>query len=154
MLGGHTTSHALLALTTWTVCLPGESFHENSSSAQHIKLNQWKLPPKLDVQWPKDHKSLWELISNELADHVEEVGTPVLSALGANVLSTRRLAETSERHFDFGVPWPNGVSHVLAHLEDKMEDKLNKIEDKFDKVENKFEKMEEMMGRLLKKLDP
>ena len=58
-----------------------ESSHENSSSAQHIKLNQWKLLPKLDVQWPKGHNSLWELISNEVADHVEEVGTSVLSAL-------------------------------------------------------------------------
>ena len=115
------------------------------------------LPPrntlKLDVQWPKGHKSLWELISNEVADHVEEVGTSVLSALGANVLSTRPWTGTSERHFDFDVTWPNGESHVLAYLEDKMEDKLNKMDDKFDKMEDKFNKIEEMMGRLLKELD-
>ena len=94
---------------------------------------------------------------------MEEVGTSVLSALGANVVSTRRFAGTGVGHFDFDVKWPNGGSHVLEEvknhlegvkkhlsekvsqvevkIEDKMEDKNDKMEAKIEEVKNHFDKM-------------
>merc|ERR1712194_285524 len=155
---------------TSTDSVLGESSLKNPTSLQEAKLNQWTLPPNLDVQWPKGHSSLWELISSEVGNHVEEVGTSVLTALGANVVSTRPLAGTSERHFEFDVKWPNGGSHVLDevknHLEEvkkhhsgqigdkvqqmevKMDEVKNQIVDKVHKMETKVVKMESMIGKV------
>ena len=136
----------------------GEPSLGDSFSVQDNELNQWKLPPTLDVDWPKGHNSSWELISGEVANHVEEVGTSVLTALGANVVTTRRLAGTSEKHFEYDVTWPNGGNHVLeevkiqiAHQVDKME---TKIADQVDKMETKMiAKIESMFERLLEQMD-
>jgi len=82
------------------------------------ELHKLKLPPTLDMQWPKGHSTLWELIYNEVGNYVEEVGTSLLAALGADVVTTdRRLAGTSERHFEMEVKWPNGGKHILENAE-------------------------------------
>ena len=103
----------------------GEPSLEKYFSVQDNELNRWKLPPKLDVQWPKGHSSLWELISNEVGNNVEEVGTSVLTALGANVVTTRRLAGTSEKHFEYDVTWPTGGNHVLEEVKNYLEEVNN-----------------------------
>merc|ERR1712194_484588 len=141
-----------------------ESSSENSSSAQDIQLNQWNLPPQLDVEWPKGHSSLWELISNEVGDYVEEVGISVLTALGADVVARRRLAGTSERHFELDVKWPTGGSHVLDEVKNHHSEKVDRleakivsqvvgVEDKVVGVEEKVVGVEEKVDRLEAKME-
>ena len=115
-----------------------ESSSENSLSAQDFQLNQWNLPSKLDVEWPKGHNSLWELISNEVGNYMEEVGISVLTALGADVVANRRLAGTSERHFELDVKWPNGGNHVLEEVKNHHSEKVGQVEDKVDQLEAKI----------------
>jgi outer membrane murein-binding lipoprotein Lpp len=132
--------------------VPDNASAETPSTVQDVKLNQWKLPPTLDVHWPKGHSSLWELISNEVGDYVEEVGISVLTALGADVVVSRRLAGTSERHFELDVTWPNGGNHILdevknhvRQVEDKVSGKVIRVEDKVDQVVEKVHQMEAKM---------
>ena len=135
--------------------IPDESPLENSPSVQDIQLNQWKLPPKLDVEWPKGHGSLWELISNEVGDYVEEVGISVLTALGADVVTSRRLAGISERHFELDVKWPNGGNHVLEEVKNHHSEKATQIEDKVDQLNHQIEaKMSKMEAKIEVKIEP
>jgi len=125
------------------------------------ELQQLKLPPSLEFQWPKGHSTLWELISHEVGDYVEEVGTSMLTALGANVVTTdRHLAGTGERHFEVDVKWPNGGSHILEEVEnhhslaiEALEEKLNrKIDQKIDQVESKVDQVKSKVDELAQQI--
>ena len=132
-------------------------------------LRQLKLPPKLDMQWPKGHSTLWELISSEVGNYVEEVGTSVLTALGADVVTTGRyLSGTGERHFEVDVKWPNGGNHIVEEVKnhhslaiEALEDKIEKsgshleakLNRKIDQVEGKVDKLAHLIGELLKKCE-
>ena len=73
---------------------------------------------------------------------MEEVGTSLLTALGADVVTTdRRLAGTSERHFEMDVKWPNGGKHIL----DEMQNQVQQVEAKVDKL---AQQMEEKVDKL------
>ena len=124
-----------------------ESSSENSLSAQDFQLNQWNLPSKLDVEWPKGHSSLWELISNEVGNYMEEVGISVLTALGADVVTNRCLAGTSERHFELDVKWPNRGNHVLEEVKNHHSEKVGQVEDKVDQVVDEIDKV---LGKVIR----
>jgi len=124
-----------------------------SSPDMYTGLHKLKLPPKLDVQWPKGHSSLSEVISNEVADYVEEVGTSVLAALGADVTTTRkRLVGTSERHFEMDVKWPNGGQHILDEVKNHHSQALGPVENKVVSVEGKLIQMENKVGELAEQI--
>ena len=118
------------------------------------ELHELKLPPTLDMQWPKGHSTLWELIYNEVGDYVEEVGSSLLTALGADVVSTdRRLAGTSERHFEMEVKWPNGGKHILDEVQNQVKEKVEKVEAKVDKLTQQMEQMEEKVDKLAQQME-
>ena len=69
---------------------------------------------------------------------MEEVGISVLTALGADVVANRRLAGTSERHFELDVKWPNRGNHVLEEVKNHHSEKVGQVEDKVDQLEAKI----------------
>jgi len=162
MMAPQTSNFAIAEVVVWDRGLKSTEMYEASEYLMHkflhpldptsitgTELHAFKLPPTLDTQWPKGHSSLWELIYNEVGDYVEEVGTSVLTALGADVVATdRRLTGTSERHFEMEVKWPNGGKHIL----DEMQDQVQKVEAKVDKLaqqmEEKVEKVEAKVDKL------
>merc|ERR1712194_139207 len=98
------------------------------------------------------HSSLSEVISNEVADYVEEVGTSVLAALGADVTTTRkRLVGTSERHFEMDVKWPNGGQHILDEVKNHHSQALGQMENKVGELAEQIRDMKGMMKVLLEK---
>ena len=114
-----------------------------------VDLHEFKLPPTLGVQWPKGHSALWKLIYNEVGDYVEEVGTSLLTALGADVVETdRRIAGTSERHFEMKAKWPNGDKHIL----DEMRSQVQEVETKVDKLAQQMKHMKGVMAQQMEEV--
>merc|ERR1712028_219998 len=98
------------------------------------------------------HGSLWQLVSNEVSDYMEEVGTSVLTALGADVQATERhLAGTGERHFELDVKWPNGGKHILDEVGIGLKNQLREIKSQMAEMKEKQAKDMEKQAKDMEK---